>query len=260
MWIAFLQLANVIGIGLAKVSVCALVLRVIDKAAVKFSRLLWAIIVFVSIVHLAESIAILAQCVPLKSLWNPNVKGKCGSRYLKFTLLYIENGFDAFTDLTCAAIPIYLIQRLRMNRRTKIALCCLMGLGVITAVCAIVKSVYTKDYFARDYTWTFRRPARWFITEHLLGIIVASMPALKPIFDKAFNLSRGFSKQSDLPNIPISDPAVRVQIPSESSVDGHRMEQKDRWIQETSISHFDESSMSTRKDSDLGPGRDFSPA
>lgn len=40
-------------------------------------------------------------------------------------------GFDAFTDLTCAAIPVYLIQRLRMNRRTKIALCCLMGLGAM---------------------------------------------------------------------------------------------------------------------------------
>lgn len=91
-WIAFLQLANVIGIGLAKVSVCVLVLRVIDKAAVKFARFLWAIIVFVSAVHLAEIIVILVQCIPLEALWNPGVKGKCGSRYLKFTVLYIENG------------------------------------------------------------------------------------------------------------------------------------------------------------------------
>ena len=95
-WIAFLQLANVIGIGLAKVSVCVLVLRVIDKAAVKFSRFLWAIIVFVSAVHLTEIIVILVQCIPLEALWNPGVKGKCGSRYLKFTVLYIENGDAAW--------------------------------------------------------------------------------------------------------------------------------------------------------------------
>ena len=91
-WATFLQLANVIGIGLAKISVCVLVLRVVDKAATKFSRYVWAIIVFVSAVHLAEMIVILVQCIPLKALWSPNVKGKCGDRHLKFQVLYIENG------------------------------------------------------------------------------------------------------------------------------------------------------------------------
>ncbi|MCJ1466505.1 hypothetical protein MMC07_005124 [Pseudocyphellaria aurata] len=258
-WITFLQLVNVIGIGLAKISVCALVLRVIDKAAVKFSRFLWAIIAFVITVHLAEMIAILAQCRPLEALWNPNVKGKCSNRGLKFQVLYIENAFDAFTDLTCAAIPIYLIQRLRMNTRTKIALCCLMGLGAVTAVCAVVKSVYTKDYFSNDYTYTFRRPAVWFIMEQLIGIMLASMPALKPIFDKTFHLSQGFSKRSELRNIPISDPVVHMQLPSGSFSDERRMEQKDGWIHEISTALFDEGSMSTRKESDSSPGRDLSP-
>ncbi|MCJ1423992.1 hypothetical protein MMC29_001879 [Sticta canariensis] len=185
----FLQLVNVIGIDLAKISVCVLVLRVVDKAGTKFSRCLWANIVLVSAVHIAEIIVILVQCIPLKAAWNPNVKGKYGDSRLKFQVLYIENGFDAFTDLTCAVIPVYLFQRLQMNRRTKIALCCLMGLGAITAVCAVVKSVYTKDFHTPDYTWTFRKPAVWFIAEILLGIVLASMPALKPIFDKAFHLS-----------------------------------------------------------------------
>lgn len=94
-WITFLQLQNVIGIGLAKISVCALVLRVIDKAAVKFSRFLWAIIAFVITVHLAEVIVILVQCKPLEALWNPNVKGKCSNRSIKFQVLYIENGEPA---------------------------------------------------------------------------------------------------------------------------------------------------------------------
>lgn len=90
-WTTFLQLTNVIGIGLAKVSVCVLVLRVIDKAAVKFSRFIWAVIVFVSAVHLAEAIAILVQCIPLEARWNPNIKGKCGNWGIKFQMLYLEN-------------------------------------------------------------------------------------------------------------------------------------------------------------------------
>lgn len=94
-WIVFLQLINVVGIGLAKVSVCVLVLRVIDTAAVRFSRFLWAIILFVSAVHLAETIVILAQCRPLSARWDPHVKGKCGNWSLKFQMLYIENSETA---------------------------------------------------------------------------------------------------------------------------------------------------------------------
>lgn len=37
------------------------------------------------------------------------------------------------------------------------------------------------------------------------------MPALKPIFDKAFRLSKGFSKQGELQDIRISNPEVRMQ-------------------------------------------------
>lgn len=96
--------------------------------------------------------------------------------------------------------------------------------------------------------------------EHLVGIIVASMPALKPIFDRTFNLSKGFSKQSELQDIPMSEPVIHMQLPSGSVINGHRMEEKCRWTEETSTSPFDESSMSTRKDSDSGRGRDFSSA
>lgn len=95
--------------------------------------------------------------------------------------------------------------------------------------------------------------------EQLIGIILASMPALKPIFDKTFHLSKGFSKRSDLPNIPISNPVVHMQLPSGSFSDERRMEQKDRWIHEASTTLSDEGSMSARKESESSPGRDFSP-
>ena len=84
------------------------------------------------------------------------------------------------------------------------------------------------------------------------------MPALKPIFDKAFHLSKGFSKQSELEDIPISNPEVRTQLPSGSFIDEHRMEQKDHWILKTGTAKIDGGSMSTRKDGDSGPGRDLS--
>ena len=84
--------------------------------------------------------------------------------------LTVTLGLDAFTDLVCAGIPIFVILRLQMNMRTKIALCVLMGLGILwvvtniippsvtanrfrsTACCAIAKAVFLKALFADDYT------------------------------------------------------------------------------------------------------------
>lgn len=40
-------------------------------------------------------------------------------------------GLDALTDLICAGIPIFVIHRLQMNIRTKLAVGFLMSLGVL---------------------------------------------------------------------------------------------------------------------------------
>ena len=64
------------------------------------------------------------------------------------------------------------------------ALCCVMGIGALTASCAIAKAIVLKELFAKDYTWSITKPAVCTVIEHLLGIIVASVPALKPLFSK----------------------------------------------------------------------------
>lgn len=50
----------------------------------------------------------------------------------RFELELIDGlGLDALAGLLCAGIPIFVIQRLQMNIRAKIALCSLLGLGVL---------------------------------------------------------------------------------------------------------------------------------
>ena len=94
-------------------------------------------------------------------------------------------GLDAFTDLACAGIPIFVIHRLQLDKPTKIALCGVMGVGALTSTCAIAKAVLLKELFEVDYTWAIYKPAICTIIEHLLGVIIASVPALKPIYSKA---------------------------------------------------------------------------
>lgn len=60
-----------------------------------------------------------------------------------------------------------------------------MGLGALTASCAIAKAVLLKELFAKDYTWSIIKPAICTVLEHLLGIVIASVPALKPLFSRS---------------------------------------------------------------------------
>lgn len=183
-WSQLAQIANVLGIGLVKVSVCLCVLRLIDRARRRLSQFLWVLIAFVAVSHFVQILLFLLQCRPFNAMWNPKIKGTCFSAHVVYTAGYTNYGLDALTDIICAGIPICVIHRLQMNRRTKIALSLLMGLGVFTAACAIAKAIVLRTIFQEDYTRAITNPAILTMIEHYIGTILASMPALKPLFSK----------------------------------------------------------------------------
>jgi len=187
---------NIVGIGLAKISVCLCVLRILDRTRKGFVIFLWIVIAFVSASHSCQVILFLVQCRPIAAIWNPHVLGKCFSAHITYLAGYIGFGLDAFTDFVCAGIPILILHRLQINKRTKIALCCLMGVGSLTAGCAIAKAVTLKGIFAADYTWAIRKPAICTIIEHLASLTLISLPALKPLFNKVLDASRSRSSKA----------------------------------------------------------------
>ena len=146
-WSQLTQTVDVVGVGLVKVSVCLCVLRVLERATKKLARCIWILIAFIVAIHLTQLVLFLTQCRPLDAIWMPQIHGQCFSLHVTYLAGYIRfgerlrrtsrtpadsgPGFDALTDLLCAGIPIFVIQRLQMNIRTKIALCFLMGLGVL---------------------------------------------------------------------------------------------------------------------------------
>ena len=193
MWSVLSQLFNFVGIGLAKVSVCLCVLRILNRTRKGLTKLLWVLIFFVSISHLCECVLFIVQCRPMPKMWNPHIKGKCFSPHITYQVGYFSFALDALTDILCAGIPIVLFQRLQMNARTKLALRCLMGLGALTSVCSIAKAVTLKGVFVADYTWELKKPAICATTEHYSSLTLASLPALKPLFQKIMGAVRDIS-------------------------------------------------------------------
>ncbi|MCJ1310220.1 hypothetical protein MMC25_003882 [Agyrium rufum] len=184
---AISEAINVIGIGIIKVSVCLCLLRIIDKARRKMAIFLWCLLVFIAWTHFALAMIFFLHCRPLAALWNDDVHGSCYSTHTTVLSGYVGFAIDVITDLICAGIPIIVIRQLQMNLRTKIALCVVMGLGVCTAGFAIVKALTLKGVFANDYTWGFTQPAFWAAVEQFTGIIVVSLPPLRPLLGSFFS-------------------------------------------------------------------------
>ena len=209
-WSVISQIFNIIGIGLAKISVCLCVLRIIGRTRKHLATFLWVVIAFCAASHFAQVMLFLVQCRPMAAIWNRRIHGKCFSPHITYLAGYIGFGLDAFTDLVCAAIPIFILRGLQMNHRTKVALCVLIGLGSLTAGCAMAKAVLLKGVFSNDYTWALWKPAVCTIVEHLTGITLVSLPALRPLFNKILDAAatRGSSGKRSVKQIPRWTPAV----------------------------------------------------
>lgn len=105
--------------------------------------------------------------------------------------LLIPSALNAATDFLLALLPVPLVWRLHLNLRAKLSLILVLTLGVFAGLAGIVKSekqklaLYTPDQYVHD-TFTI-----WWFVEYNIGMIAASLPALKPLFRRVLETAKG---------------------------------------------------------------------
>ena len=166
---------------------CLTLLRIVELARRRTAQFLWCLLIFVGITHFGLGMMYFLHCIPLKSVWNSQSRPSCTPTNAINVAGYIIFAMDAVTDLICAMIPILLVQRLQMDIRTKLALSGLMSLGVLTAGCAVAKVISLQRVRDDDYTWGLNSVAIWAAVEQFLGIIITSVPMLRPLFSRSHN-------------------------------------------------------------------------
>ena len=82
----------VIGTCFVKVSVCIFILRFINKARRFMRYFIYVLMGFLVVSTISLVIALLAQCRPLKALYDFNVKGKCYSQNVSMAVAYVQAG------------------------------------------------------------------------------------------------------------------------------------------------------------------------
>ena len=171
---------------------CLALLRIVELAKRRTAQFLWCLLTFVGITHFGLGMIYFLDCRPLIAEGGLQSRASCLPTNVTDLSSYIIFAMDAVTDLICALIPILLVQRLQMDIRTKLALCGLMSLGVFTAGCAVAKAILLQTIRADDYTWDLNIVAIWAVVEQFLGIIITSVPMLRPLFSRHYSFHNWF--------------------------------------------------------------------
>lgn len=82
------------------------------------------------------------QCTPTEKLWNKTLPGTCWSPDVLNNYSYFTSAYTTVTDIVLAVVPITSFWKLQMRLSTKLGLCIMMGLTLLSAVVTIVKACY----------------------------------------------------------------------------------------------------------------------
>jgi hypothetical protein len=80
----------------------------------------------------------LLQCKPLEYFWtrtafDPDVKGYCIDIQIVIAMTYVYSAFAALCDFTVGTLPIFLVSKLQMRKKTKLAV-----VGILSMACMYV--------------------------------------------------------------------------------------------------------------------------
>ena len=95
-------------------------------------------------------------------------------------ILIAQGVLSFITDFLCAAFPVVLLRNLHIKKQSKIGLCCLMGLGIITGGIAIARVATARQVLSRDLSWVSVPNSMTRVFEVNIGNSAACVPILKP--------------------------------------------------------------------------------
>ncbi|KAF8471752.1 hypothetical protein BDZ91DRAFT_676987 [Kalaharituber pfeilii] len=181
------QILFVFSTNATKTSILVFYLRVWSTGYVR--KLSWLGLILVGSSTIGFFFAVLFQCLPIEAYWDLNIPRKCVNQ----TVALIFNGtVNVFTDFYVFLLPIRSIAKLRLPERQRIGLLVVFALGFLTCLagaCRIWGIVKFRHSY--DISWEGALLYIFSLIEAALGIICASIPALKPIVAHHFPSSLG---------------------------------------------------------------------
>ncbi|KAJ5949796.1 hypothetical protein N7454_001380 [Penicillium verhagenii] len=178
------QSLGIFATGTGKLAIVAFLQQIHGPESRKKVIFLWSVGLSNLVVNCITIALIFEQCSPTSKLWNDALPGTCNGRTRNQQVAY----FQGMCDLVLALYPVVFFWNVRLNRRVKIGLCVLMGLGVAACVCAIVKTITLRVLAeTEDVTYYMAQLVILNETEKWVVFIVGCIPPIRPLLMIVFH-------------------------------------------------------------------------
>ncbi|KAH1406794.1 hypothetical protein KXW28_000309 [Aspergillus fumigatus] len=189
------QTSYVVTCVVAKLSIAVALLRL--TVTKMHTMLLWTVIGVTIVVGLVFWFVLTLQCKPVSYFWNrlsPGAKGTCLDVDTIIGIAYLYSVTATLCDFVLGLLPISLVWKLQMTRKTKIALAVILSLGCIASAAVIVRIPYLHYYKDDEFLYATTDISIWSNVEASLGIMAGSLVTLRPLFRWFRGTSYGRSK------------------------------------------------------------------
>lgn len=120
--------------AMSRGSIGILFLRLTTKRIHRY--LIYTVFVFSVVFGLLLILLFLLQCRPISYYWDRNQDGSCINKTVIVNMMYPYSAQALLCDSIFAILPMFIIQSLRVDRNTKMAIHILLGLGCVLVFAA----------------------------------------------------------------------------------------------------------------------------
>ncbi|KAK0701241.1 hypothetical protein B0H67DRAFT_595669 [Lasiosphaeris hirsuta] len=145
-----------------------------------------AVLVLVVTASLWSIICVATAAIPLRALWDINIKATFMQSDRAWWSLA---GLNIGTDLVIFTLPIPIVARLRLPPRQNVLVVCTFAIGFFVCVVSFIRlGILIQSARVPDPDWTYNGAnlTYWTLIEGNTGITVACIMTLKPLVSKLF--------------------------------------------------------------------------
>ncbi|KAI1212983.1 uncharacterized protein F4807DRAFT_457068 [Annulohypoxylon truncatum] len=152
---------------------------------------IWTVLFVVLVYSIFFTFMAIFQCHPIQYYWTQyteKIEGSCFSDDLIRGTSYAAAVINAISDWILGLLPIALIGKLELSKRSKIMVSCTLALGSIASIATIIRIPYIWQLSSAndDVLHVFTVVSIWSTVENGLGLIASSLATLRPLYRKLF--------------------------------------------------------------------------
>ncbi|KAA8572005.1 hypothetical protein MFRU_018g00480 [Monilinia fructicola] len=178
-------------VAVTKVAILILYLRLATSRTLRM--LIYGVMVFVVLTSFSCVVATIFQCTPIPKAWEypPTSNGSC---IHVNSMFYANAGLDIFQDCIIYVLPMRMLYYIQIPKRQKYALMIVFAVGGFVVVTGAIRLYYLQGaQSSSDLPYDNVGGAIWSCIECNIGVVCASLPHFKPLFDRYFPTLMGRS-------------------------------------------------------------------